>query len=79
MARFKILRPYLEDGVPLARIARERGMTPRTLERWVARHRSEGLAGLARREGEDKGRHRLPERLRLFVEGLPCCAASGDD
>jgi putative transposase len=70
LARFRALRPYLEDGVALAEIARERGVTPRTLERWVARYRSEGLAGLGRREREDKGRHQIPERLQLFIEGL---------
>ncbi len=70
LARFRLLHPYLEDGVPLARIAREQGVTPRTLERWVARYRSEGLAGLGRRERTDSGSHRIPDRLRLLIEGL---------
>jgi putative transposase len=70
LARFRLLRPYLEDGVPLAGIARERGVTPRTLERWVARYRSEGLAGLARRRRTDSGSHHVPNRLRLLIEGL---------
>ncbi len=70
LARFRLLHPHLEDGVPLAEIAREQEVTPRTLERWVARYRAEGLAGLGRREREDKGRHQIPERLQLFIEGL---------
>ncbi len=70
LARFRLLRPYLEDGVPLAEIARDQGLMPRTLERWVARYRSEGLAGLARRKRTDSGSHRIPERLRLLIEGL---------
>ncbi len=70
VTRFGLLRPYLEDGVPLAEIAHEQGVTPRTLERWVARYRSEGLAGLARRRRIDSGSHRIPDRLRLLIEGL---------
>ncbi len=70
LARFRLLHPHLEDGVPLAEIAREQEVTPRTLERWVARYRSEGLAGLGRHEREDKGRHQIPERLQLFIESL---------
>ncbi len=70
LARFHALRPYLEDGVPLAEIARERGVAARTLERWVARYRTEGVTGLARRARADKSRHRLPDDLRLLIAGL---------
>ena len=31
--RFAVLRPYLEDGVPLAQLARHHGRHVRTLER----------------------------------------------
>ncbi len=33
LARFDILRPFLQDGVPLPRIAHEQDLSPRTLER----------------------------------------------
>ncbi len=70
IARFRVLRPYLEDGVSLAEIARNQAVTSRTLERWVVRYRSEGLVGLARRRRTDSGSHHLPDRLRLLIEGL---------
>ena len=47
MSRFEVLRPYLEDGVPLAR-ADAASRTPlRTAQRWLHRYRASGLAGLA--------------------------------
>ncbi len=70
LAHFNILRPFLQDGVPLPRIAHEQDLSPRTLERWAARYRSEGLVGLARRRRADKGEHRIPDKLRLLIEGL---------
>ena len=48
MARFAVLRPHLEDGVPLTRAATEAGVPLRTAQRWLARYRRDGLAGLAR-------------------------------
>lgn len=51
-------------------IAHGRGVPRRTLERWAAKYRSEGLAGLVRRERGDAGSHWLPDRLQLLVEGL---------
>lgn len=51
MARWRLLVPHLEDGVPLARIARQAGAAERTLQRWVAHYR----AGLARTGRADKG------------------------
>jgi putative transposase len=46
--RFELLRPSLEDDVPLARVARDRGLPLRTAQRWASQYRHEGLAGLAR-------------------------------
>jgi len=37
LQRFDVLRPHLEDGVPLGPIARHLGLTERTLQRWVRR------------------------------------------
>ena len=48
MARFAVLRPHLEDGVPLARAADAAGVPLRTAQRWLARYHQDGLAGLAR-------------------------------
>ena len=36
MTRFAVLRPHLEEGVPLPRAACEAGVPVRTVERWLA-------------------------------------------
>jgi putative transposase len=68
--RWLVLRPHLDDGVPLARVAAQCGIPHRTLQRWLSRYRSGGLAALARAQRADRGRSRFPEPLRLLVEGL---------
>src|SRR3954453_5395094 len=70
LARFQIIRPFLEDDVPLTRIAREQGLIPRTPRRWVDRYRREGLTGLARKGRGDKGQRKLTPALRQLIEGL---------
>lgn len=45
-ARWRILRLHVEDGIPLSALARETGISLRTLERWHARYRADGYAGL---------------------------------
>jgi putative transposase len=61
---------HLEDGVPLARVARDHGIALRTAQRWVRQYRQDGLAGLARSARADRGRRRLPADLQLLIEGL---------
>jgi putative transposase len=68
--RWLVLRPHLEDGVPLARVAAQCGIPYRTLQRWLSRYQDGGLAGLARSQRADRGRSSFPEELRLLVEGL---------
>jgi putative transposase len=68
--RWLVLRPHLEDGVPLTRVAAQSGTPYRTLQRWLARYQADGLAGLGRAVRADRGRSRFPEPLRLLVEGL---------
>ena len=70
LQRFDALRPHLEDGVPLATIARHLGLTDRTLQRWVRRYRERGLAGLGRVPRADAGHRRLPADLTRLIEGL---------
>jgi len=43
----------LEEGVPLQRLARERGVPLRTAQRWLQRFQQHGLAGLAHRPRSD--------------------------
>ena len=68
--RFELLKPHLHDGVPLARVAKDAGVPLRSLQRWLARYRAGGLAGLARKARSDQGRRRLPTELVGLIEGL---------
>lgn len=70
LARHQALRPHLEDGVPLTRVADKAGVPLRTAQRWLARYRVGGLAGLARPVRADRGQRRIPADLQSFIEGL---------
>ena len=70
MERFAVLQPHLEEDVPLARAARQAGVPVRTAERWLARYRQQGLAGLARPVRRDTAVHRLPADLVALMEGM---------
>jgi putative transposase len=58
LARYKIIQPHVEQGVPLAPLVHQQGIALRTAQRWVALHRPYGLAGLARRVRSDRGQQR---------------------
>jgi putative transposase len=46
-------------------------LSPRTLQRWLYRYHTEGLAGLGRKRRTDRGKHRrLPPELHQLIEGL---------
>ena len=75
MARFAVLRPYLEEDVPLTRAAGEAGVPIRTAERWLARYRQGGLASLVRATRRDAGTHRLPAALVALVKGMMLISA----
>ena len=71
LERFRLLAPHIEQGVPLIQVAADAGTPLRTAKRWVSLYRQYGLAGLTRRERQDRGkRRRLSEDLRHLVEGL---------
>lgn len=70
MMRFSVLRPHVEDGVPLTISAREAGVALRTTQRWLARYHAHGLTGLARRERIDARRRRVATDLVELTEGL---------
>ncbi|WP_198931530.1 Mu transposase C-terminal domain-containing protein [Rhizobium rhizosphaerae] len=69
-ARFKVLKPHLDDGVPLARVAADAGVPIRTLRRWLSRYRSMGLAGLVRTLRSDAGHQKLAPDVVDLIEGL---------
>ena len=70
MARLAVLRPHLDDDVPLTRTAAAAGVPLRTAQRWLARFRRDGLAGLTCAPRRDAGRHRLPADLVTLIEGM---------
>src|SRR5690348_3319510 len=69
--RFALIKPFLEDGVPLTQIAEAHHLPLRTARRWVADFRQHGLAGLIRQARRDQGKRRgLPTDLPALIEGL---------
>src|SRR5208337_5442047 len=70
LGRFQIVRPYLEEGVPLTRIAQEHKLGLRTVSRWAANYRQLGLAGLCRSSRSDRDKRRMSPTLQQFIEGL---------
>jgi transposase-like protein len=78
LQRFQLLRAHLEDGRSLAAIAREAKISYRTLQYWLERYRTSGLAALARKPRIDRGKcrkstARFPRSLRasavIFLGG----------
>ena len=71
LARYRLIQPCLEQGVPLVQLAKHHGLVLRTVQRWVMRYQAHGLAGLTRRARVDRGqsRHLRPE-LKHAIEGL---------
>jgi putative transposase len=70
LGRFNIIRPYLEQDVPLAVIARQRGIGVETARSWVNKYRRDGLAGLARQRRSDRAQRRISARLQQAIEGF---------
>lgn len=70
MARLAVLRPALEDGVPLGRAVAEAGVPLRTAQRWLARYRRDGMQSLTRPVRCDASRRQLRPELVALVEGL---------
>lgn len=71
LARYRLLRPILEAGVPVSRVAKEVGVSERTVRRWVADYQRDGLAGLVRSSRTDRGSHRvISVEAQQLIEGL---------
>ncbi|MCT1998864.1 helix-turn-helix domain-containing protein [Brachybacterium muris] len=66
--KWKILRLHVEDGIPLASLARETGMGERTLSRWDSLYRTGDISGLERAQRADAGVRRTTPELVAFVE-----------
>ena len=71
LARFQVLRPHIQDGVPLTNVAESTGNPIGTLRHWLSRFRAGGVAGLERKRRRDAGTHRgLDQRFVALIEGL---------
>lgn len=70
MKRFDVLRPHLEEEVSLPLAAQDAGVALRTAQRWLARYRESGLAGLARTARGDAGARRVTIELVSLIEGM---------
>jgi putative transposase len=70
MERFQTIRPYLEEGIPVAQLARHKGIPLRTVWRWIGHYRKGGLGGLARKERGDKDQRKISPPLQQAIEGL---------
>ena len=60
MRRFEAIRPHVLHGVSLTELARNTGISLRSLQRWSTRYRAAGISGLARSRRSDIGKRRLP-------------------
>lgn len=64
--RWKVLRLYVEDQIPFAALARETGISTRTLQRWLRLYRTGGANALDLGPRADAGTRRTnPEWLGL--------------
>ncbi|MGN7969824.1 Mu transposase C-terminal domain-containing protein [Microbacterium sp. 22296] len=70
LERWRILRLHVEDQVPLAALARESGISTRTLQRWHQLYKKHGLAGLDDSARRDKGRRRTHPATVTTIERL---------
>lgn len=69
MGRFQVLRPHLDDEVPLTRVAAQAGVPLRTAQQWLHRYRTSGVAGLAPARRRSTGRRTHPDLVQL-IEGM---------
>jgi putative transposase len=71
LTRYELLESHLNHGRSLRAIAEEASIPYRTMQRWIGLYRKYGLAGLVRKNRQDKGQRRaISAKIREVVEGL---------
>ena len=70
LRRYRAVCSHIDDGVPMAEVARTWGVDSRTVQRWVAAYERDNFWGLVRRTRSDRGKHRVHSDLQRLVEGL---------
>ncbi|HIY65080.1 Mu transposase C-terminal domain-containing protein [Microbacterium sp. C7(2022)] len=68
--RWRILRLHVEDQIPLAVLARDCGISARTLQRWHQLYRDGGPAALDSHPRSDQGVRRTRPETVAFIERL---------
>jgi putative transposase len=69
--RYQLIRPFLNEGVSLRLIARQRSISIRCLRYWVNCYRRSGLNGLTPKTRNDRGKRRAAsDELVNLVQGL---------
>ncbi len=68
--RWQILRLHVEDQVPIAALARETGISTRTIERWHRLYRTGGITALDPHPRADSGTRRTAADTVAFIERL---------
>lgn len=68
---FESIKPFVEEGIPLAQLSAESKVPLRTLRRRVQHYREQGLSGLIRYKRSAKSSS--DEELSRLVEGLLLC------
>ena len=68
--RMAALRRHLHDGVPLAGIAADTGVSLRTLQRWLTRYLVDGPIGLGRPQRPETGTRTFPKQMVELIEGM---------
>lgn len=68
--KYYIIQPFLQKNKTLSTICNEHDLSLRTLKRWVANYRKNGLLGLAHSRRDDNGSRRCSTELQQFIEGL---------
>lgn len=71
MARFQVIQPFVERGVPLPEVARHHNVALRTTRRWVQHYRAGGLVALSRPRRASRGlRRRVTPNMIQRIEAL---------
>jgi len=68
--RWRVLRLHVEDQIPLAVLARETGISTRTLQRWKQLYQGSGVAALGPHARTDRGVRRTSAETVAFIERL---------
>ena len=68
--RWRVLRLHVEDQIPLAVLARDCGISARTLQRWHQLYRDGGPAALDSHPRSDQGVRRTRPETVAFIERL---------